>query len=122
MTGRRRTPMLTGPADELMIPNEGQLAGPGFLWALAATQRADTRTVTPLVNVVPVAPYLETYDYAPVRYFKRAPDSTVYHLSLRYLFHAYGTNLQFAVVFFESQVWFNWRCHYARSRMTQAFE
>ncbi len=90
ITGRRRTPMLTGPADELLLSNEGQLAGPGFLWALAATRQADTRTVTPLVNVVPVAPYLETYDYAPVRYHKRAPDSIVYHLSLRYLFHAFA--------------------------------
>ena len=90
MTGRRRAPMATGPADELLISNEGQLAGPSFLWALAATRAADTRTVTPLVNVVPVSPYRETHDYQPERYFRQAPDSAVYHMPVRYLCHAYA--------------------------------
>lgn len=89
MTGRRRVPMLTGPSDELLISNQGQLAGPSFLWALAATRQADTRTVTPLVNVVPKVPYLETSDYQPERYFRTAPDAAVYHMPLRYLFHAF---------------------------------
>lgn len=88
-TGRRRTPMLTGPSDELLLSAEGQLAGPTYLWALAATRQADTRTVTPLVNVVPRSPYLETSDYQPERYFRTAPDSPVYHMPIRYLFHGY---------------------------------
>lgn len=90
MTGRRRTPMLTGPSDELLISNEGQFAGPSYLWALAATRQADTRTVTPLVNVVPKSPYVETSDYQPERYFRLAPDSSVYHMPVRYLFHAFA--------------------------------
>lgn len=87
MTGRRRTPMLTGASDELLISNQGQFAGPTYAWALAATRQADSRTVTPLVNVVARSPYFESNAYAPVRYFKKAPDSTLLHMSQRYLFH-----------------------------------
>lgn len=90
MTGRRRTPMLTGPSDELLISNQGQMAGPAYIWALAATRQHDSRTVTPLVNVVPRSPYSETNAYAPVRYFKQAPDSTLLHMSTRYLFHGFA--------------------------------
>jgi hypothetical protein len=45
--------------------------------------------VTPLVNICPKNPYVETNAYAPARYFRPAWDSSVYHLSTRYLWHAY---------------------------------
>lgn len=87
MTGRRRTPMLTAPSDELLISNQGQFAGPAYLWSLAATRQADSRCVTPLVNIVARYPYSETNAYAPVRYFRKAFDSTLLHMSSRYLEH-----------------------------------
>lgn len=87
-TGRRRSPLPTGASN---IASEGQFAGPTFLHALAATREADSRTVTALVNVTPRNPYVESNAYAPVRYFRPAFDSPVYHLSTRYLWHAYAS-------------------------------
>ncbi len=88
MTGRRRTPLPTGPASELAIAGEGQFAGPTYLMALAASREADSRLVTPLVNIVVANPYSEVV--TPVaRYTRAAPGASAFRLSTRWLWHAW---------------------------------
>jgi hypothetical protein len=91
ISGRRRKPLLTFPQGELPIAGEGQLAGPSYLWAGAATRQADSRLITPLVNVVPRNPTNEDNSYSPTRMFRDAPDDNRYHWCVRYLFHAFAS-------------------------------
>lgn len=87
MTGRRRAPLPTGTAAELGIA-DGAFAGPSFLWALAATREADSRLVSPLVNLTLAAPYSEVV--SPVtRYNRAAPGASTFRLSTRWLWHAW---------------------------------
>lgn len=86
--GRRRVPCLTGPSGELLIAGDGSFAGPSYLWALAATRDADSRLLTPLVNLLVANPYSEVVT-PTARYHRLAPGSTVYRLSTRWLWHAW---------------------------------
>jgi len=88
MPGRRRIPNLTGPSGELLIAGDGSFAGPSYLWALAATRDADSRLITPLVNLVFANSMAETVT-PTARYHRWAPSSTVFRLSTRWLWHAW---------------------------------
>lgn len=81
ITGRARAPMGVPRLSE-----EGTLAGPDYLLTLAATRQADMRDGSALVNVETRAPFRETNAYTPVRFFKKAPDSPVYHMCIRHLY------------------------------------
>ncbi len=87
MTGRRRTPLPLGPSSELAITGDGHFAGPQYLMALAGTREADSRLVTPLVNLVIANPYSEVVT-PTARYHRLAPSSTTFRLSSRWLWHA----------------------------------
>lgn len=87
MPGRRRVANLTGPSSELPA-EEGYFAGPSYLWALAATRDADSRLITPLVNLMIANPYSEVVT-PTARYHRNAPGSTVFRLSTRWLWHAW---------------------------------
>lgn len=90
MEGRRRTPAITAPADELALGDDGELAGPALLLAGAATRDADSRLVTPLVNVVPRSPFAsETASPVLERYYRNAPDDAAFTMCVRYLWHAF---------------------------------
>lgn len=87
MPGRRRVANLTGPSSE-MPAEDGYFCGPSYLWALAATRDADSRLITPLVNLMVANPYSEVS--TPIgRYYRNAPGSTVFRLSTRWLWHAW---------------------------------
>lgn len=88
MPGRRRVPNLTGPSGDLLIAGDGSFAGPSYLWALAATRDADSRLITPLVNLVFANSYAETVT-PTARYHRLAPNSTTFRLSTRWLWHAW---------------------------------
>lgn len=88
MEGRNRSPLLTGISSELMIASAGEFAGPQYLLALAATRQADSRFMSPLVNVVHRDPAIEDNSFAPSRYYRRAPDDPEYRFCARYLWHA----------------------------------
>lgn len=83
-SGRRRTPLLTSPSSEFMFSGPGEFAGPQFFTALAATQAADARGKTALVNVVHTNPATEYNDYAPTNWVFAAPDDDYFHCNLRY--------------------------------------
>ena len=87
MPGRRRVANLTGPSSELPA-EDGYFAGPSYLWALAATRDADSRLITPLVNLMIANPYSEVVT-PTARYHRNAPGSTVFRLSTRWLWHAW---------------------------------
>ncbi len=86
MPGRRRVPMLTGPSSELPAEDDF-FCGPSYLWALAATRQADSRLVTPLVNLLVANPYAEVEAYT-AKYHRWAPGSAVWRWSTRWLWHA----------------------------------
>lgn len=88
LTGRHRTPLLTFPTSEMSIADEGELAGPVYLMAAAATRQADSRLVGAPVNLVVRSPTIEDNTYSPVRYYREAPFDDRYHMAARYLFHA----------------------------------
>jgi len=87
MPGRRRVANLTGPSSELPA-EDGYFCGPSYLWALAATRDADSRLITPLVNLMVANPYSEVVTPTG-RYYRNAPGSTVFRLSTRWLWHAW---------------------------------
>lgn len=88
MSGRRRKPCLTGASSELAIASDGAFTGPNLLWGLAATRDADSRLITPLVNIVIANPYSEVVT-PTTRYHRLAPGSTVFRWSTRWLWHAW---------------------------------
>lgn len=81
ITGRHRVPMGVPK-----LSDEGSLAGPDYLLALAATRQADTRCVTALVNEVIGNPFQETNSYSPAWWFRLAPGSSVFHMCLRHIY------------------------------------
>lgn len=85
--GRRRTPLLTGPTEELEIDVPGNFAGPQYFMALAETKEADARAKTALVNLVHNNPAVETNNYTPANWVTPAPGTPTYHMNLRYLWH-----------------------------------
>lgn len=87
MTGRRRKPLPTGSSAALAITGDGQFAGPQYLHALAATRVADSRLLTPLVNLMIANPYSEVVT-PTARYHRTAPGAPAYRLSTRWLWHA----------------------------------
>lgn len=86
MPGRRRVAMLTGPSSELPAEDD-YFCGPSYLWALAATRDADSRLITPLVNLLVADPYTEVEAYT-AKYHRWAPGSAVWRWSTRWLWHA----------------------------------
>lgn len=81
---RRRSPML--PLLDVLA-DEGEHAGPGYGQPLANTRSVELRNGGALVNMRPKLPYQETNAYAPTRYFRSAPGSTM-HWCTRYIAHA----------------------------------
>lgn len=88
MPEQRRTPLRTWPSAEVGFAAEGHLAGPQYLHAVGATRDADSRLVTPLVNLIITHPHSEVQ--APTaRYNLAAPGAVAYRLSTRWLWHAW---------------------------------
>lgn len=88
--GRDRSPLATGPADELAIAGEGSFAGPSLLWAGAATRQATARGVGPLVNARPRTPATEYNTSYPARFYRATPDGAAgWQWCVRYLWHGY---------------------------------
>lgn len=90
LAGERRTPFITGPAESLEIVEDGNLAGPSYLLAGAATRQADHRLVGPFVNVVINDPHFEQVTADPPQWYRATPDNAAgWQLCIRYLWHGY---------------------------------
>lgn len=86
MPGRRRTARQTGTSSDLAIATQEHPVT--FLRALASTRDADSRLITPLVNILVANPYSEVLT-PTARYHRLAPASTVFRFSSRWLWHAW---------------------------------
>lgn len=88
LTGESREPFPTGPAEQLEIVNDGNLAGPSYLIAGAATRQADQRLVGPFVNLTINDPPFELVVTDPPQWYRASPDGWG-QWCIRYLWHGY---------------------------------
>lgn len=83
----RRVGALVPDSSGLDIASDGSLAGPAHLWSGYTFRENDRRLVGPLVNLRVRNPLELTNIYAPAKWYRLAPGSSVLHMPISLLWY-----------------------------------